>query len=651
MRRAGWVGDVLSEPRLFSSQTCFRAKRGKKLTQMLASLLREEVRSTGSAPAGSSRLAVSERLGLVAVASGPAIDFYDLELVSPQPGLRSCQFLGRHPSSNRPLESDACELAFDPHDSGLLVAGTCSSAVVLMRLRRLAPAQLDQPGTVMAQRTLSKELAPADGAAVEALRFHPSQPGVFAAVCAGRVFLLQHGPGILASAEVCAAGPARSVEWCGDLLARGGANGRVTVWSVHANLLDPSSPALQLAASSDLVCELAPPRAASDAATPAAAAVTALRWVRLASVGAGAASSTAVGMLCCAHANALLRTWSFTADGQVALASQLPSPVGSLVGTITEALEVADGGAEAEAEAGGEGATPFRAAGMRHLLCGAPAGDTVFALPFGREAEAPDSSLRVPTPVELLRAPALDLGPHRRGGAAAPLDLNDDLDEELNKDPADGPVGEVVPGCEGTRGMHRLEGLQWKRSVLAALAPADADAPDPSSCELLLLLTDRALRVVAFGGGARGAAGKPAPTRVAPPPQARAQPAPEPAPLPTLKLKPPLVSHLVPAAPRREGSAAAAAAAVAAKAAAKAAAAPTGEVAALHARIHALEERSRFAERQLTELRASFALYAATSRKQTNGLLAALETLEAERAAGGQSGTASPAVEGASQSV
>ena len=58
---------------------------------------------------------------------------------------------------------------------------------------------------------------------------------------------------------------------------------------------------------------------------------------------------------------------------------------------------------------------------------------------------------------------------------------------------------------------------------------------------------------------------------------------------------------------------------------------PSSDTAALHQRIAELERRAIDAEERLGDLATSFDLFASQSRTQTNALLAALETLAAER--------------------
>ncbi len=622
----------------------------------LSPLLSEAVHSTQSPsrPSSSSYLAVSEQLRLVAVANSLRVDLYDLEVLTPEPGLRSCRFV----TSVRVLEAGAVvEVAFDPHDPELLVAGTSDGSVVLVRVRRLA-SPVDGIRPAIAHKVLSKRLCdegaggPAGG--VGSIRFHPKQPGIFAALYSGRVMLLQYGVGVLAQAACCTSACAyRAISWCGDFLACGADDGRVTVWSVRPRNGDPASPALRLEVDSETVCILDAPGAdapdtdadadAAPSVAGAAPSVTALQWAQ---VGCGdeGGPEAPLGVLFCAHtnaprANAILRAWSVHASGRWQLEATLPSPVGAIIGSISAPLlsHELPAAAHSASEPHGEptsqegllGTTPFDASCRRWVMCASPGEQAVFALPFGRESEAVDAPLLFPTAVQMLRVPSLT--------PDAPRDL------ELEVDPTRDVSNDGQPSPDtpcGTRGLHRVTDVGTKKSILGALARS---AEHPAATELVLVLSERALHFVGFGGapddGPTVAAHESAAqlsSEEAPPADALSAPHSPPAAAP---MKPPLISHLLPAAPRRRDATAASAAASMAHDAQQSAqahastdppsATPPSETAALRARIHALEERARSAESQLATLRSSFSLYAATSRMQTNELLERLERLTA----------------------
>jgi hypothetical protein len=248
----------------------------------------------------------------------------------------------------------------------------------------------------------------------------------------------------------------------------------------------------------------------------------------------------------------------------------------------------------------------------RWLLCGAAGSGAVFTLPWGRDSDASDAEASFPSAVELLCAPSLQLEPT--------------------------PV-------HGVRGIHRIETNTWRAQIATALGvAAERDffcgPAAVAGCELLLVLSDKALHVVlqATPTGAPGdETGHP---EEPPSPSSSPAAAAVSATAKRAEALTPLVAHLLPSTSSRITTAAAimdgssqllpqagggqAAGEVSSPASAT-------DAAALHARIAALEERAIGAERRLADLHTSFSLFAHQSRQQTDALVGALERLAARR--------------------
>ena len=230
----------------------------------LAQLYAQSVHSTHAPPhATTNRLVVSEDLAFVGVLNGAEIDFYDLAVVEPEDHLRAIKFL----CSIR-LEEPLVTAALDPHSPSSLAVGTSTGGVAFLRLRRTMDGEVPL-GPLLVHKTLEKRLAVDVGtdasSAVSTIRFDPVKPGLCAAVCGGRVSLLQHDVGFLARAPCCEplAASVCSVEWCGSgLLACGAEDGSVSMWRVFASDVDPRTPAVGLRVECALVGTLPPPEAA-----------------------------------------------------------------------------------------------------------------------------------------------------------------------------------------------------------------------------------------------------------------------------------------------------------------------------------------------------------------------------------------------------
>ena len=151
--------------------------------------------------------------------------------------------------------------------------------------------KVHQAGGASDSATLEKRLAVDVGtdasSAVSTIRFDPGKPGLCAAVCGGRVSLLQHDVGFLARAPCCEplAASVCSVEWCGSgLLACGAEDGSVSMWRVFASDVDPRTPAVGLRVECALVGTLPPPEAARcEKSTPCCDAACTTSRNRLAS--------------------------------------------------------------------------------------------------------------------------------------------------------------------------------------------------------------------------------------------------------------------------------------------------------------------------------------------------------------------------------
>ena len=634
----------------------------------LLSMQQPSLKQFASQPIRGSRLAVVEPLWAVAVANGLAIEFYDLHVapvIEEMP--RPLSFL-----CSARLDAPVSELQLCPHDASLLAAGTGSGDVVCLRLRRPG-----QSGELLCRPTLRRSIAPAGEGVVDVIRFHPLQPALCAVVCSGEVHLLHHGPGLLLSSRPICAGPspATTVAWCGSILARGEADGGVSLWRLEVGAADPRSPSLDLSVVASQVATLpsplpAPPPQLHDTALPLPARLCSLRWLpsdgggsETGARGEGMPGETALplGVLCCGHAEpATFRAWRVPADGgPPSLMASLPAaPLkgATSLSCISEALcpleptqvALASDGGELSGPAGG--AHPFVCTHPRWLLCAALGAAHVFALPWGQDAKEPQAALRFPTATELLRVPSLHLEPAPREGVLAVHRINS------------AACRDHLASALDLSGEARLMGQ-------GGPAPACASPPATVS-ELMLVLSDQGVHVLAqltHSGTAldrRAELSAPLPTA---PPQAAPMPPPPPAPV----LHQPLVSHLLPLAARRATAANAAASyegvdgakhaggehgkdggrhagreggcgvpaqqaggqAAEAEAGKPSGGAPASEAAVLLARIASLETRAVSAEERLEELRTSFGMYAAHSRKTTNTLLAALDRLQSQQRA------------------
>ena len=625
----------------------------------LVQLYSQEVRSTSHERA-TSRLVVSEDLWFACVLNGPALDFYDLTLRTPEDSLRSLPFL----CTTRLGDSVATEAAISPHDPTLLAVGTANGTLSFLRLRRThSPSSIvsdSRPsGPLLVHKTLEKtlfeEMVEVDDLSdvtttrsIDAIRFHPTQRNLCAVACAGAVHLVQHDVGLLAATVSCVgASPTCSLAWCGPLLACGEAGGAVRMWRLAVTLVDPRTPTTGLRVDAEPIGVLAPPVNAAPAA------VSAMRWLPIeAKAGAEEEKDAApLGVLCCGYTSVVpfddttpisypmasslphtatsMRAWSLSAKGEIYMLANLPvAPLRGAVellfsdtlapAPLPASSEPAFGekAAARDAEAFGVAALAaansqplrarsFRAAAEpRWVLCGAVGSPNLFAMPWGRASERPSAEATFPTAVELLCAPSVELDPK--------------------------------PAL-GVRGIHRIASDTCRSHVAEALGIA----ADSAACELALVLSDKALHVVlqattpaeeedvraddeveadtdALAGLAEvmAAAEIAAAAPVAERPGART----------------PLLGHLLPqvrpSSPDLPKQCSVVSGASPGK---RSDSPPSSDTAALHQRIAELERRAIDAEERLGDLATSFDLFASQSRTQTNALLAALETLAAER--------------------
>jgi len=261
------------------------------------------------------------------------------------------------------------------------------------------------------------------------------------------------------------------------------------------------------------------------------------------------------------------------------------------------------------------------AASPRWLLCGATGSSSVFALPWGRASAHPEAEATFPTAVELLNVPSVPLEPMPQ---------------------------------EGVLGMHSVVSAQCRAHLAEAFGIASERAyfsgqDAEAGCDLVLVLSDKALHVVLL------CASRTAATEDDSYSFASGMPPQMTSPLPATALNSvastgladqaarpvhsPLISHLLPASKQLGVDVADAAEAAAGDAKSSTA----DSTSALHARIHELEKRALNAEQRLGELHTSFGLFAAESRQQTNALLSALDGLLAERKAGKEPPRGGPA--------
>lgn len=335
---------------------------------------------------------MSEDLCVIAVAHGVSLDFYDLSLADLQPELRrSLRLL----TCTR-FDSAVIELQFSPHTSGLLVCGTGAGSLCLLRLRRTPPPMERLFSHILRQLALGASMTRTPLACV--FRFHPIREGLAAVCCGGEARLVEVGVGGVLSAPSplelsgvdAASKEARTLEWCGELLATGGGDGRVTVWQLIATSTTQgaqmrTSPLLTLAPS----------------AGARLAAVCCLRWVSLADDDA----KDPRGALCCGHADGTFRVWDLyrgpSGDG-VSANQNTCLPAAPLAGAtelnlISGPLQLEEGTNEAQG-AVGSGAPPtaspaeslaasrtssllsshFSAPQQRWLLCAAVGSSSVF---------------------------------------------------------------------------------------------------------------------------------------------------------------------------------------------------------------------------------------------------------------------------------
>ena len=314
--------------------------------------------------------------------------------------------------------------------------------------------------------------------------------GLCAVVCAGQVFLLQHDVGLLVSAECCKPAPGSgstpvcSVEWCGELLACGEDDGSVRMWRLTVSLVDPRTPAVGLRVESHMVGVLPPPESAAPYLP-----VTTMQWTAAVADSGGDGDgdgdgASSAGVLACG-CGAIFRAWSLTPGGKATLATSMP--VAPLKGAeelvLSSVLSPISDAAAAAAAAAASSSSSARAldadAQPRWLLCGASGSPSVFALPWGRASGGSDAAVRFPGAAGLLGVPSLQLTP-------AP--------------------------AVGLRGVHTLASAKWRRHYCAAFAFDDHqrlfEGADPAhgGCDILLVLSDKALHVLAHVANARQAA-------------------------------------------------------------------------------------------------------------------------------------------------
>ena len=627
-----------------------------------------------------SRLVVSEDLWFVGVLNGVSLDFYDLSLKKPEDGLRSLNFLSATVLGTSP----ATEAALSPHDPSVLAVGTASGSLAFLRLRRVdASASIRPSGPLLVHKTIEKALAPpqqyfdpdAPPRAVEAIRFHPTQPGLCAVACAGAVHLVQHDVGLLASIECCKReSDVHSLAWCGPLLACGEADGGVRVWRLAITLVDPRRPSEELKVEAEQIGVLTPPVNAAPAS------VSSMRWLHIDSKSSesGEDDVRPLGVLCCGYTatpppptddtepthlpatSALLRAWSISSRGEVYMLASLPvAPLKgavevffseSLAPTPLPSASHASGSARQkpvtrQASNGAEvvGGHPLRArsfraaADPRWLLCGASGSSSLFALPWGRASTARTAEATFPTAVELLCAPSLTLDP---------------------------------PPQSGVRGIHKLGSDACRAHVAEVLGVATEEAffagPHAlAGCEIALVLSDRAIHIVLHAtapeelGGAEDVVELEETVYAQAAAQAAEEAAQEELDAYVAASKPgytPIVAHLLPAKAKASVPAAASipkggkqttptkitattkamvVGGLGAKARAQAEMTkpPPEPSSELYHRIAELEQRAVSAEEQLAELRGVFNLFAARSREEKNALISALDQLVAEKAA------------------
>lgn len=682
----------------------------------LLQLYSQETRSTSHSDRSTNRLVVSEDLWFACVLNGTSLDFFDLNLQPPEAGLCALSFL-----STTRMGAPCTEAALSPHDPTIMAVGTTEGTLAFLRLRRtISPTSIAasaQPGgPLLVHKTLERTLAPPDAVyrPTDAIRFHPTYRGLCALVCARTVFLAQHDVGLLATSACCAgSSDACSVAWCGPLLAVGEADGAVRMWRLTVTLVDPRTPATALRVEAEAIGILSPPVHAATA--------SAMRWIPI--DGADSADDDEeegeeeddnepgpLGVLCCGYTSAasaegstgcggggglgggvgstLLRVWSLSARGEVYMLASLPTaplkgatellfsdtlapaPLPITPAPTQTTADSCNGGADDSCNGGTDDscnggtadawpttrdpesvgaaalaaaashplrARSFRAAASpRWILCGASGSSSVFALPWGRAGSRRGAEATFPTAVELLCAPSLALHP---------------------------------PPAHGVRGIHTLVTAACRGHVAEALGVARERAffsgpHAPGGCDLVLVLSDRALHVVLHasmaparppvtldgvpagaGVGFQGdeaaeaddgeedsPAGERAPVEVS-----------DPVRLPAGKMHTPLLAHLLPSVsaaardPPSRPSAIPKPLPVARPTPAKASggaddAAQSAATGALLERIAELELRAVTAEARLGDLHTAFNLYAANSRQQTNQLLAALEQLVQEKA-------------------
>jgi hypothetical protein len=576
------------------------------LTQVHAQEMRSS-RDNGVAPHTSSvRLAVCEPLWAIAVANGAAIDFYDLRVTQPE-ALGAAPFLCSFHGAASNESVAVVQLQLCPHDPSLLAAGTANGELVFLRLRRAS-----SDGPLLVHQTLrTKHSVAADAAEplpnpVQAISFHPTE-NLCAVVCGGTVRLLQHDIGLFAKSEACCAGasPIASIAWCGPLLACGEVGGVVRLWQLQVKMVEPSKATIFLPLNCTEVGVLPAPQSGSAASTASAACT--MHWLAFDGSKVGdpcKADNKPVGVLCCGYQPAVCRAWRLHGDGQATLLANLlaaPLKGAASISAMAGPLTVGDQMIVHTDDSQGLVAQSFRAQTMQWLLCGSSSATSIFALPCGCDAaDDAQSSIRFPTPTELLRVPALQLTP--------------------------------TPNF-GVRGIHPLASRSCVQHVNSALRLTSTE-----HSEILLVLSDVALHVVSLTEAA---------------PKQAVQPALEPSmqeiisrpvlvPPPERVTLAPLVAHMLPVAPRHspetlvqsgmhdhgpKGGGAKASPVTTARDGAVPSPPPSIGTVALLKRIESLEARAIGAEARLAELQTSFALFADESRKQTNVLLAALENL------------------------
>ena len=649
-------------------------------------------------------LVVSERLWFVCILNGSSLDFYDLAATPPQHDVASAfKFL----CSERQIgDAPATVAALSLHDPSILAVGTASGVLAFLRLRRTATspssvfASTDKitphAGPLLVHKVLETKLDSAESA-ITCICFHPRRRGLCAVACGGRVYLVQHDLGLLATAECCdmpGAPQVSSIAWCGPLLACGDVDGVVRIWRLSVTLVDPRTPAVPLGVEAECIGALPPPSNAPRGA------VSTMRWLALDKAdGADAAdgaerrakkrSDAPLGVLCCGYASkepstspsspsgtqAHFRSWSISKAGEVFMLASLP--VAPLKGAHKLVLSdvLAPRPLGSEGVGGGEGSRVDEPdSSSPAAKCGA---DTAPHSPYTTALRRQPSMMtaqplmaRSFRPASAPRwllcgasgSPAVFALPWGRASDDDEAEATFPTAVELLNEPS--TVLEPTPQ-HGVVAMHHITSNACREHFADAFGIGSERAyfsgPGASAtCELVLVLSDMALHVILHSTRPTGANDATlASPNVQPvsdllgPNEARSLLGPNEAPseahrdsthpLEELQLHGvdstpavshvPLISHLLREA-RPDSAPAADAAASSGDEGNKGTAVPAAEsTSALYARIHELEQRAQQAEQRLVELQTSFGLFAAQSRQQTNQLLGALDRLVADHVA------------------